>query len=119
MQKHTFLKIFSNGIGAYVRLLLILHVVRISLMDSVVVHPQVPPVRKSLSTLCAGKGSLAHVNVPLVSSQVPAAGKTFTTLSAAERPLPCVCASVNSELRGSEEALVTKLTWMQSDSCVA
>lgn len=88
-------------------------------MDSVIVHPQVPPVGKSLPTLCASKGPLPHVNVPLVGSQVPAAGKTFTALSAAERPLPCVCASVHSKLRGGEEALVTKLTGMQPDSCVA
>lgn len=88
-------------------------------MDSVIVHPQVPPMGKSLPTLCASKGPLPHVNVPLVGSQVAAAGKTFTTLSAAKGPLPCMCASVHSELRGSEEALVTKLTGMQSDSCVA
>lgn len=119
MQKHIFFKIFSNGIGAYVGLLLIIHVVRISLVDSVVVHPQVTPVGKSLSTLCAGERSLSHVNVPLVGSQVPASGETFPTLSAAERPFPCMCASVNSELRGSEEALVTKLAGMQSDPCVA
>lgn len=88
-------------------------------MDSVIVHPQVPPVGESLPALCAGKGPLPHVNVPLVGSQVPAAGETFPTLSAAERPLPCVCASVHGELGGREEALVTKLTGMQSDSCVA
>lgn len=81
-------------------------------MDSVIVHPQVPPVGKSLPTLCASKGPLPHVNVPLVGSQVPATGETFSTLRAAKRPLPCVCASVHSELRGSEEALVTELTGM-------
>lgn len=84
-----------------------------------IVHPKVSPVGKSLSALCASKGPLPHVNVPLVRSQVPAAGETFTTLSTAKRPLPCMCASVHSELRGSEEALFTKLTGMQSDSCVA
>lgn len=87
-------------------------------MDSVIVHPQIPPVGKSLPTLTASKGPLAHVNVPLVGSQVPTTGKTFATLRAAKRPLPCVCASVYSELRGSEEALVTELTGMQSDSGV-
>ncbi|TNN77699.1 hypothetical protein EYF80_011997 [Liparis tanakae] len=94
-------------------------VLGISLMDSVIVHPQVPPVGKSLPALGAGEGPLPHVHVPLVSSQVPAPGKTFTTLGAAERPLPRVRAGVHSELGGSEEALVTKLTWMQSDPRVA
>lgn len=108
-----------DGIGANVWLWLVLHVVRISLMNPVIVHPQVPPVGKSLSTLCAHKRPLPHVDVPLVRSQVPAAGKPFTTLSAAKRPLPCMCASVHSELRGGEEALVTELTGMQPDSCVA
>ena len=88
-------------------------------MDSVIVHPQVPPVGKPLPALCTSKRPLPHVNVPLVSSQVPAAGKAFPTLSAAKRPLSCMGASVHSELRGSEEALVTELTGMQSDSCVA
>lgn len=110
---------FSNGIRAYVWLLLIIHVVGIPLVDSVIVHPEVPSVGKPLPTLCASKGPLPHVNVPLVGSQVPAACKTFTALCAAKRPLTCVRASVNSKLRGSEEALVTELTGMQSDSCVA
>lgn len=114
-----FILTFSDGIRAYVRLLLIFHVVGVSLVDSVIVHPQVPPVSKSLTTLCASKGPLPHVNIPLVGTQVATAGKTFTTLSAAKGPLPCMCASVHCQLRGSEEALVTKLTGMQSDSCVA
>lgn len=88
-------------------------------MDSVIMHPQVPPVRKSFSTLCASEGPLPHVNIPLVGSQVSTAGKALTTLSTAERPLPCVCASVYSELRGREEALLTELTGMQPDSSVA
>lgn len=110
---------FSNGIRDYVWLLLIIHVVRIPLVDSVIVHPQVPSMGKPLPALCASKGPLPHVNIPLMGPQVPAAGKTFTTLSAAKRPLTCVCASVNSKLRGSEKALVTELTGMQPDSCVA
>lgn len=84
-----------------------------------VVHPQVPPVSKPFTTLGAGKGPLPHVNVPLVSSQVPAPGKSLTALSAAKWPLARVCASVHGELGGSEEALVTELTGMQSDTCVA
>lgn len=110
---------FSYRIRSHVRFLLIIHVVGISLMNPVIVHSQVPPVGKSLPTLCASERSLPHVNVPLVGSQVPAAGKTFTTLSTAKRPLPCVCAGVHSELRGSEEALVTELAGVKSDSGVA
>lgn len=106
------LKPSSNGIWAYVRLLLLIHVVGISLVDSVIVHPQVSPVGKSFSALGASKGPLSHVNVPLVGSQVPAAGESFTTLSTAKRALPCMCASVHSEFRGSEEALFTELTGM-------
>lgn len=108
-----------NRVRADVWLLLIIHVVGISLVDSVIVHPKVPSVGKPLPTLCASKGPLPHVNIPLVGSQVPTAGKTFTALCAAKRPLTCVCASVNSKLRGGKEALVTELTGMQSDSCVA
>lgn len=88
-------------------------------MDSVIVHPQVPPVGEPLPALPAGKGPLPHVNVSLVGSQVPAAGEALTALSAAKRPLPCVCAGVHGELRGGEEALVAKLTGMQPDSRVA
>lgn len=87
-------------------------------MDSVIVHPQVSPVSKSLPTLGASERPLPHVNVPLVGSQVPATGEPFATLCAAKRPLPCVRASVHGELGGSEEALVTELTGMQSDSRV-
>lgn len=85
-------------------------------MNSVVVHPQVPPVGEPLPALVAGKRPFPHVNVSLVSPQVPAAGKTFATLQAAKRPLPSVCAGVYSELGGREEALVTELAGMQSDS---
>lgn len=117
MQDFFFL-ILSNSIWDDVRLLLIIHVVGISLVDPVIVHPQVPPVSKSLPALCAREGPLPHVNVPLVGSQVPAAGEPFAALCAAKRPLPGVRARVHGELGGSEEALVTELTGMQPDSSV-
>lgn len=96
--------------------LLIIYVIGISLVNSVVVHPEVPPVGEPLPALIAGKRPFPHVNVPLVSPQVPAAGKTFPTLRAAKRPLPRVRAGVYSELGGREEALFTELAGMQSDS---
>lgn len=88
-------------------------------MDSVIVDPQVSPVCKSLPAFRASEGPLAHVNVPLVGSQVPAAGETFAALRATKRPLARVSAGVHGELRGSQEALVAELTWMQPDPCVA
>lgn len=105
-------------IGGAVRLLRIVYVIGISLMDSVIVHPEVAPVGEPLAALVAGERPFPHVNVPLVSPQVPAASKTLATLRAAEGPLPCVRAGVHSELRGREEALVAELAGMQSHSGV-
>lgn len=87
-------------------------------MDSVIVYPEVTPVGKPLPAFIAGERPFPHVNVPLVSPQVPAASKTFATLRAAKRPLPCVRTGVYSELGGREEALVAELAGMQSDSGV-
>lgn len=84
-------------------------------MDSVVVHPQIPSVGKSLSALVAGERPLPHVNVALVGSEVPAAGEALAALGAAKRSLPRVCAGVHRELRGSQEALFTELAGVQPD----
>lgn len=88
-------------------------------MDSVVVHPEIPSVSKSLSTLIASKGPLPHVNVALVGSQVPTAGKALPTLGTRKRSLPSMRAGVHGKLRGSEEALFAELTGVQTDTCVA
>lgn len=88
-------------------------------MDSVVVHPEIPSVSKSLSTLVASKGPLPHVNVALMGSQVPTTGKALSTLRTTKRSLPCMCAGVHRKLRGSEEALFAELTGVQPDTCVA
>lgn len=49
-------------------------------MDSVVVHPEVPSVGKSLPTLVASERPFPHVDVALVGSQVPTAGEALATL---------------------------------------
>lgn len=69
-----------NRIGDNIRILLIFCVVRISLMDSVVVNPEIPSVGESLPTLVASKRPFPHVDVALVGSQVPTAGKALATL---------------------------------------
>lgn len=109
----------SNGIWDNIRILLIVCVVRITLMDSVVVHPQIPSMSKSLATLVASKGPLPHVNIALVGSQVPTTGKALSTLWTAKRSLSCMRAGVHCKLRGSEEALFAELTGVQTHTCMA
>lgn len=109
----------SNRIRDNIRILLIFCVVGISLMDSVVVHPEVPSVGKSLPTLVASERPFPHVDVALVGSQVPTAGEALATLRTTKRSLPSMCAGVHRKLRRCEKALFTELTGVQPDTGMA
>lgn len=110
---------FSNGISDDIRILLVFCVVGISLMDSMVVHPEIASVGKSLAALAASKRPFPHVDVALVGSQVPAAREALATLRTAKRSLPSVRAGVHRKLRRSEKALFTELTGVQADTGMA